>query len=104
MALDHAKEILGSVWRGVSSRTMCPIRGWTRVVERQDRASSEKSFFLLYLFCVLGLQPENTDVPRLKVEWELKLSAYSTATAKHKIRATSAIYATAPSKAGSLIH
>ena len=104
MALDHAKEILGRCGGVSLAGLMCPIRGWTRVVERQDRASSEKSFFLLYLFCVLGLQPENTDVPRLKVEWELKLSAYSTATAKHKIRAASAIYATAPSKAGSLIH
>ena len=44
------------------------------------------------------------EVPRLGVELELQLPAYTTATAMHQIQAASATYTTAHIKAGSLTH
>ena len=34
-----------------------------------------------FLFCFIGLQPQHMEVPRLEIESELHLSAYTTATA-----------------------
>ena len=44
---------------------------------------SRKSFyfFLSFFFCFLGLYPQHMEVPRLRVQSELQLPAYTTATA-----------------------
>uniref|UniRef100_A0A8D1UMM7 Snurportin-1 n=1 Tax=Sus scrofa TaxID=9823 RepID=A0A8D1UMM7_PIG len=38
-------------------------------------------FFFFLLFCFLGPRPRHMEVPRLRVQWELQLPAYTTATA-----------------------
>ena len=76
------------------------------VFEDQAKEFPLLTFFFLVFLPFLGPHPWHMEVPRLGIESELKLPAYTTATATHGIRATSATYTTAHGKgnAGSLIH
>ena len=38
-------------------------------------------FFFVFVFCFLGLHPRRTEIPRLEIESELQLLAYTTAIA-----------------------
>ena len=61
-----------------------------------------------FFFCFLGLHSWHMDVPKLGVELELQLLAYTTAMATSvtytTAMATSVTYTTAPGNAGSLTH
>ena len=61
-------------------------------------------FIYLFIYCFLGLHLQHMEVPRLGVESELQLPAYTTAMAERHFGAASAVYATAHSNAGSLTH
>ena len=63
---------------------------------------SRNSFFFLF-FCFLGPHMWHMEVPRIGVELELQLPAYTTATAMRDLT-TSSIYTTAHSKVGSLTY
>ena len=58
----------------------------------------------LNFFVFLGLHLWHMEVPRLGVEWELQLPAYTTATATQGIRAASVTYTTVHGNNGSLTH
>ena len=59
-------------------------------------------FFLLFaFFFFFGLHPRHMEIPRLGVESELQLQAYTTATAT-RVRAASVTHTTAHGNAGSL--
>ena len=60
------------------------------------------SFIVVVVF--LGPHPWHMEVLRLRVQSELSLPAYTTATATRRIWATSATYTKAHGKAGSLTH
>ena len=60
-------------------------------------------FFLSFFICFLGLHLWHMEVPRLGVESELQLPAYTTATGTQDLR-QSVTYTTAHSKARSLTH
>ena len=47
---------------------------------------------------------QHMEVPRLGVQVELQLPAYTTATTKHRIRAASVTYTTAHCNTGPLTH
>ena len=57
----------------------------------------------IYLFIFLGPHPWHMEVPRVGVEWELQLLAYTTATAMPDHR-PSVTYITAHGNARSLTH
>ena len=66
-------------------------------------SSHAMSFFFFFFF--LRWHPLHMEVPRLAVQWELQLLAFSTATATQDPSNTaSAAYTTAHGKAGSLTH
>ena len=58
---------------------------------------------IFFFFVFLGLHLQHVEVPRLGVQLELQLPAYTTAT-QHGIGAASATYITAHGNASSLIH
>ena len=60
-------------------------------------------FFFFFFFCFLGPHPRHTEVPRLGVESELHLLAYTTAPATSD-PSSSVNYTTARGNAGSLTH
>ena len=75
-----------------SSLSLCHL-----LLSRRFHASS------VYLFiCFLGLHPRHTEVPRLKVQSELQLPAYTTATAGRDPSRVSPTYPTAHDNARSL--
>ena len=45
------------------------------------RMVSLVALFFIFIFCFLGLHPWHMEVPKLGVEWELQLLAYTTVTA-----------------------
>ena len=57
----------------------------------------------LWVFCFLGLHPQHMEVPRLRVQSELQLLAYATATATQDSSCVWT-YTTAHGNAGSLTH
>ena len=60
-------------------------------------------FIYLLIFAFLGLHPQYMEVPRLGIESELQLPAYTTATAMWDL-SVSVTYTTAHSNSGSLKH
>ena len=60
-------------------------------------------FALFYFFVFLGLNSQHMEVPRLGVQLDLQLPAYTTATAT-RIQAASVTYITAHDNSGSLTH
>ena len=54
--------------------------------------------FFVFVFCFLGPHPQHIEVPRLGVQWELQLPAYTTAK-QRGIQATAGTYTTAHSNA-----
>ena len=76
-----------------------------RFVQEASGKSFPAGFFFFPPFFFLGPHPLHMEAPRLGVESELQLPAYTTATATVLgIRATSATYTTAPGNARSLTH
>ena len=60
--------------------------------------------FFFFLFCFLGPDLWHIEVPRLGVNAELHLPAYTPATQPCKIRAASATYIMAHGNSGALTH
>ena len=53
-----------------------------REVGKMDKGVAMVFFLFCFVFCFLGPHPWHMEVPRLEVELELQLPAYTTATAK----------------------
>ena len=87
---DQQLIALSSFFQSLSSRAntqaethLRPLRGLRCCTTNYHkfRAESNTFLFLFFLFCFLGLHPQHMVVPRLGVELERQLPAYTTATA-----------------------
>ena len=76
------------------------VQSWLASTCQRSVAQHSELFISL---CFLGPHPQHMEVPRLRVELELQLLAYATAT-QCRIQALSANYTTAHGNAGSLTH
>ena len=83
----------------------CKKQWWAKWLMKRGWEASGKSIDLkqFFSFCFLGPHSWHMEVPRLRVESELQLPAYTTATAT-QIWAASVTYTTAQGNAGSLTH
>ena len=78
-----------TIYRRVNCRriillvTVYYVRRYHPSVPSMGKQKTKQNKILLYffIFCFLGLHPQHVDVPRLGVESELYLLAYTTATA-----------------------
>ena len=71
--LDVSKLKSEYIWVNNSEKIQKPL----------DHSISYNAFSFFYIFCFLGPHPWNMEVPKLGVELELQLLAYTTASAMH---------------------
>ena len=78
LPIGHLEKVVTSAWK--LRQTLKELKNWRhQLISPLSWMSSP--FLFYFIFCFLGLYPRHMEVPRLGVESELQLLAYTTAIA-----------------------